>query len=78
MRNLLCPAILLLCGVTVGAAQRATPAAAPAQKEQRGTSPAGLKCEPLSPTFRSDASKVVKEKIGPKDAVGPTGNTYSS
>src|SRR5271156_5535854 len=74
MRHLLGAAILL-CGAVVGPAQRAT-LAAPAEQEQRGAPPAGLKCETLSPWFRSDASKVVMEKIGPKDAVAPTGNSY--
>lgn len=33
-------------------------------------------CEPLSPTYRSDSSRVVTEKIGPTNSPGPTGNTF--
>jgi hypothetical protein len=66
---------VLLCGVIVGTMQSAT-LAAPAQNEQRSISQADLKCEALSPWFRSDSTKVVMEKIGPEAAVGPTGNSY--
>jgi polar amino acid transport system substrate-binding protein len=33
-------------------------------------------CVPLTPSFRSDSSRVVMEKIGPNDSESPTGNTY--
>lgn len=78
MRHLFGAAVLLY-GVILGTTQSATPAA-PAQNEQRSVSQADLKCVTLPPWFRSDSTKVVIEKIGPKigpeAAVGPTGNTY--
>jgi polar amino acid transport system substrate-binding protein len=40
-----------------------------------GSNPPGMTCEALPPTFRSDASRVVKEKIAP-NSPNPTGNTY--
>jgi polar amino acid transport system substrate-binding protein len=38
--------------------------------------PATTGCEPLSPLFRSDSSRVVQEKISPNGSDSPTGNTY--
>jgi hypothetical protein len=74
MRHLFGTAVLL-CVAIAGATT-----AAPAQNEQRSVSQADLKCETLPPWFRSDATKVVIEKIGPEigpeAAAGPTGNTY--
>lgn len=47
---------------------------ADAAPDQAGAEAVGT-CELLPPWFRTDATKVVREKIGPKEA-SPTGNTY--
>jgi len=64
MRKLLYAA-LLLC--STAAVPQTTGAAKPAAQQ---------KCELLPPNYRTDDSKVATEKVGPKDALGPTGNTY--
>ncbi|HSE50330.1 MAG TPA: transporter substrate-binding domain-containing protein [Terriglobales bacterium] len=50
---------------------------APAARSHVIPPAAQLKCELLPPSHRSDDTKVVTERIGPREgALGPTGNTY--
>lgn len=67
MRPLVRPALLLCVTVLLtaqGPAQEATP-------------PAGsLKCEQLLPSYRTDDTRVVTDKIAPAGANAPTGNTF--
>lgn len=49
---------------------------APSEPEPVVPAAKDLKCQLLPPWFRSDDTKVVTEKIAPKGALGPTGNTY--
>src|SRR4051812_23351946 len=86
MRNILCAAVFLIAGALVttalqGGAGRDA-AAAPAAQEHGGHQAAAFAssassgtCEILPPWFRSDASKVIHEKIGPRGP-NPTGNSY--
>ena len=83
MRRILVAALIL--SAVVAASQNAAPGktagkkAAPAAKQHEphpGTPPiASLHCQALPPFYRSDSSKVLQEKIGPKEA-SPTGNSF--
>ena len=78
-------ATLLLFSV-LGASQNVAPAKrsgagnTPSPKKQRPAASgrpraADMRCEPLPPFYRSDASLVLEEKIGPNEA-SPTGNSF--
>src|SRR3954465_6043260 len=88
MRKLL--AVALFLSFVLAAAQNAAPAkktgggaaaaaksrAAQAGPSKRGLpSAAGLRCEQLPPFYRSDATMVLQEKIGPNEA-STTGNSF--
>src|SRR4051812_40161494 len=80
MRRLL--AVGLFLSLVIAVAQNAAPGKktgggdAPAAKKMRGLPRAAdMRCEALPPFYRSDASMVLQEKIGPNEA-STTGNSF--